>query len=475
MPYFILCVLLTVAGYASAEYSTLSQQEKIYLSDASKKSINGWLWVKIQGAPYARGFQYGYLTAQEYQEAVRVYAAMTYQTTGMTLDFFEQQGAKMHQALIPPELIEELQGLADGYTKAGVPTTLATLIGWNAYAEISGYWWPTVASQYGAAPPNMASAKGRCSAFIATGNATQDGKIAIGHETFTPFWMGQHMNVILDITPESGARMVMQTTPGWIASMTDFWVTGNGLVIVETTLAGFVGGYNTTRVPEYVRARMASQYGTSIDNWVERMNNENNGGYANSWLIGDINQNEIARFEQGLRYTNLEKKTDGAFFGRNVAFDPRIRHLECIDVGYDDSRQQTGARRTRWPQLLSQYEGQIDANISKVMLADTYDVWLRRNQASSRTICAHYDIDPQSSVSDPNAVWNVPYWPAGSVDAKVTTANLARNMSLWGIFGRADGVPFNASAFLVENPQWNWQQGYLMSRPNQPWTLFLSN
>ena len=86
----------------------------------------------------------------------------------------------------------------------------------------------------------------------------------IGHTTFTEFWNGQYMNVILDVTPDSGYRMVMQTSPGWIASMTDFWVTGAGLVILETTLAGYQG-YDVTKTPEWVRARVASQYARSLD------------------------------------------------------------------------------------------------------------------------------------------------------------------------------------------------------------------
>jgi hypothetical protein len=57
----------------------------------------------------------------------------------------------------------------------------------------------------------------------------------------------------------------------------------------------------------------------------------------------------------------------------------------------------------------------------------------------------------------------------------LTTADLAANMSVYGIFGRADGVAFDAEAFLELNPQWNWQKGYLISRPSQPWTLFNGN
>jgi hypothetical protein len=75
-------------------------------------------------------------------------------------------------------------------------------------------------------------------------------------------------------------------------------------------------------------------------------------------------------------------------------------------------------------------------------------------------------------VSDPNAVWNIPYYPAGSVEGKVTTTDLAKDLTMWGRFGRADGVAFDADQFLKDHPQWNWQAGYLISRPSQPWTIF---
>ncbi|NIT57753.1 MAG: peptidase C45, partial [Aliifodinibius sp.] len=332
-------------------------------------------------------------------------------------------------------------------------------------------WWPTAAAKYQTDTSASNGTKSHCSAFIATGSATANGKIVIGHETFTEFWNGQYMNIILDITPTQGSRIVMQTSPGWIASMTDFWVTGAGLVVAETSIVGF-HDYNVSKTPEYVRARNACQYANNIDEWVELLDANNNGGYANMWLIGDINTNEIANYEQGLKYQSFDKKADGYYFGDNAPNDPRIRYLECTDTGYNDIRQQTGARRVRWPQLLNQYNGQIDATIGQKMLADTFDVYLGHINPSSRTICSHYDVDPQPFVSDPQAVWNIPYFPGGSVDGKVTTADLACDMSMWGIFGRADGAPFDVDEFLRHHPQWAWQQGYLKSRPQQPWALF---
>jgi hypothetical protein len=472
--FILACLLVTLHwGAAAVAAETLTEEEKGWVASASRSDVNGWIWIKSGGAPFARGFQHGYLVADEFKDAWRVYDAMTLQTMGLGMDFFVEKAAEMHKPKIPKEQLDEMSGIAAGLTKAGVPTTLDQIIGWNAYMEITGYWWPTVATQYKAVAPGAqgSQAKSHCSAFIATGSATTDGKIVIGHESFTEFWNGQYMNVILDITPEKGNRVVMQTSPGWIASMTDFWVTGGALVVVETTLVGFTG-YDTTKVPEYVRAREASQYATSIDEWVKLMDAGDNGGYANAWLIGDLKTGEIAKYEQGLIYTNLQKKSDGWFFGANVPDDPRIRNLESSDVGFSDIRQQTGARRMRWPQLLTENYGKIDATIGQKMLGDTFDVYLMRIEPSSRTISSHYDTDPQPFVSDPNAVWNVPFYPAGSVDGKVTTAEAGKSMSMWGRFGRADGLEFDAEQFLAIHPQWNWQEGYLKSRPSQPWTYF---
>ncbi len=113
-----------------------------------------------------------------------------------------------------------------------------------------------------------------------------------------------------------------------------------------------------------------------------------------------------------------------------------------------------------------------NANGAKLILADTFDAYLGYDCPSSRTICSHYDADPQYYADDPNGVWNVPFYPAGSCDGKCAEAADIEAVRLWARFGRADGVPFDADAFLAAHPQWDWQAGYLKSRPHQPWTHF---
>jgi len=398
---------------------------------------------------------------------------LTYQTTGKTLAFFNENAVRIHKSKIPTELMQEITGIAAGLTKAGVAMSPDDIIGWNAFMEMTGYWWPSVlSSEYGYAPQPLGKfAKAHCSAFAATGSATKDGKAVIGHESFIEFWQGQFFNIVLDITPKTGFRMKFQAAPAYISSMTDFWLNSAGIAVVETTIAGYFG-YNASGVPEYVRVRMATQYGDSLDTWVKLMNSGNNGGYANMWILADLYTGEIAEYEEGLLYQSYVKKTDGYVFGDNVANDPRIRNLECTDTGYSDIRQQTGARRTRWPMILNENYGKIDYKIGQIMLGDTYDVYLQKINPSSRTICSHYDEDPQPYVSDPNAVWNVPFIPCGSVDGKVTSAELMKNFTISVIFGRADGAAFDADAFLNAHTQFSWQKGYLVSRPSQPWTAF---
>lgn len=446
--------------------SGLTGQQEEWVAEASRSEHNGWIYLRVKGAPFERGFQHGYLVAKEWAEAQRVYQAMTYQCYGLEYSFFQDHAVQMHQDKIPEEIAEEMKGIAAGLTAAGVPATFEDIIGWNAWMEVTDYWYPANSSKYAKAGPKGPRGS-HCSAFVATGSATKDGKFVIGHTSFDDFWAGQFFNVILDLTPEAGSRMVMQSVPGYVGSFTDFWVASSGLVVTETTIGSF-HGYDETRTPEYVRSRMATQYANTIDEWVEMVNKDSNGGYANTWLLADTKTQEIAQYEEGLIYQQLNKKTDGYFFGDNAPQDPRIMHLECDDYGFSDVRWPTGARRVRWLDLLETHAGQIDAELGQAMLGDTYDVYLGYNNPSMRTICSHYDADPLHYLS----THGVPFNPFGSVDGKVATSDDVAKMSMWGRFGRADGVAFDADEHIRQHRQFDWQKGYLGSRPSQPWTYF---
>ena len=65
--------------------------------------------LRVQGAPFERGFQHGYLVAAEYADAIRTYSAMTLHTTGMDYAFFVREAATLQRAKVPAELLQALR------------------------------------------------------------------------------------------------------------------------------------------------------------------------------------------------------------------------------------------------------------------------------------------------------------------------------------------------------------------------------
>lgn len=425
---------------------------------------DGWIYVHIEGEPYERGYQYGYLVAPELAEILANTKDLTYLETGMTWEFFAEEAQKQFLPHLDEELLQEMKGIAGGATEAGTEITWEDVLTWNGWEELVGYWWPNEMSDW--YNHHVLLDNDHCSAFIATGSYTRDGKVVMAHNSWDAFSHGQYLNEILDIQPAEGHRMFMQSAPGFICSFTDFFVTDAGLMGTETTIGGY-SQYDAGEVPEFIRVRRAMQYADDLDQWVELMKKENNGGYANSWLLADLNTGEIMRFELGLKFFNVERATDGYFVGFNAPEDPRIRNLECGNTGYADIRTAAGARRVRLTQLMEKYEGKIDVKNAQKILADHYDVYLQKVNPGSRTVEGHYELDAFE-------YWpaRLPYAPQGAVDGKVMDSDLAADLSFWARWGSSSGMPFDADEYLMEHPQWSHLGDYLKDRPARPWALF---
>lgn len=462
-----------------------------------RKEKNGWIFVHVEGSPADLGYNYGYLLADEIISAVTEAKSLIEVQTGVSWDFFlNDELSIIHnwkrslESFIYYDFYTEIRNIAAGVKAARPTSTISVddIILWNGYEELTDYWFPTVASQIyqkmggqrsGGAEMQThkhfcSGASDHCSAFIATGSYTENGKIVMAHNSFTPFENGNYMNVIADIVPEKGYRFIMQTEPGYIHSMSDFYETktgdGTGLMITETTIGGFTA-YDPSGAPEFVRIRFAVQHSNTLDDFVKNFWENNNGGYANTWLVGDIRTKEIMRFEAGLKFYKVDKTTDGYFAGFNAPLDPRIRNLECSNSGFADIRRHQGARQVRIPQLLEEFKGSINNDIAQQILADHYDVYLGKVNPCSRTICSHYELDDRAFMSQPGRP--VPFQPRGAVDGVTADSDNAKELSLWGRWGSSCGMQFDAKHFLKKNPQFEYLRPYLKDRPSQPWTKFM--
>jgi hypothetical protein len=442
----------------------LTNEQKTWLSKANRHEKNGWIYLHIEGNPEERGFQHGYLLSKEIKESIRILSEVWKYQTVMKWSWFVDRGHDILTTKTDPENLAEIDGMVEGMKVAGVTTNRDEMVSLNGLAELIGYWWPLVKDSVGVNAPDPV--KESCSSFIATGKMTKDGGIVLGHNTHDDYY-NPLCNVIIDILPEKGHRILMQTIPGFIHSGTDFFITDAGIVGSETTIGGFFP-FDTKGVPEFSRMRTATQYASSIDEWCEIMKKGNNGGYANAWLIGDVNTNEIARLELGLKYVGFEKKKDGYFIGSNVAEDLRILRFETKMTDNTNIKRSSIARRVRWKQLMNENAGKIDISQAELFEADHYDTYLNQDRPGSRTLCAHYELDPLLE----GYYLYEPFEPSGVLDGKVVDSKMAKQMSFVARWGAACGTPFDAKKFLEQHPQYDWMNGLLKDRPTQPWTVF---
>lgn len=428
---------------------------------------NGWKYISIKGKPKERGYAYGYLCATEFKEIQKMLYFLMMESFGIEWDYFIKDISNDFKEMTMknfPEFFEEMEGISDGCNANGCKTTIDEILAWNFYLSIS-YWWGTKSqTRIG----KEGGSNDKCSAFMAVGDWTEDGKIVCAHNSFSDYIDGQYANVILDLNPDKGNRFIMQTSPCWIWSGTDFFVTSKGIIGTETTIGGFFP--YEKKFPIGYRIRQAMQYGNTLDDYCEILLNENSGDYANSWLFGDINTNEILRIELGLKYYNIERTKNGFFIGFNAPYDEKIRNLEVANSGFYDIRRHQGARLVRLGDLMDEHKGKINIEIAKKIISDHYDVYLEKENLCSRCVCSHYDLDAREYMSDPSRP--KPFSPHGATDGMVCDSALAKKMSFIGRYGNSCGTPFIAEEFFKKHRQYNNFKPYIKDRPSEPWTEF---
>ena len=458
----IILILILFFGYGDVTAKAaenLTSEESEWLSKAHRSDREGWIYVHIEGTPFERGFQRGYLTATEIDNFYRTLDHRGKYKTGRDAEFYIWAADSLFGGKIPAEYVLEMEGMVKGMKKAGKEITYKEMLMLAGFIDIYWYWYSQAKHSFDDDGP------GGCSAFVATGEATNDGKFVLAHNTWTSFELCQYSNILLDIVPSEGHRIFMQTWGATLFSGTDFFLTGAGLAGCETTIGGF-SGFDSRGIPVFIRARQAMQYANNIDEWAEIMLEKNSGAYANSWLLADIKTNEIGRLELGLKFHKLEKKMSGYFHGSNVADDPVILRRET-NANSEDVRELSVARRVRWQRLMKLYYGKIDIEIGKRMLSDHYDSFYNREQPSSRTICGHIEADNGMVPGSPP-----PFSPSGAMDGKVVDAAMVKNMQFWARWGSSCGRKFNAGEFLEAHLQYEWMRGHLPDIPELPWAVF---
>ena len=438
------------------------------LAKAYRFERGGWTYVHLEGTPFNVGYQHGYLLASEIADAFAAVSLEMTHETNRDWDFFRRTAQQMFWHRIDPEYQQELKGIVAGLEAQKVNLDLDDIVAMNGFMELPDYYVPWLNSVTKAQNAPKLRAPEACSAFVATGSWTKNGQIVIAHNNWTSYADGERWRIVFDIAPQNGYRMLMDGFPGVIVSDDDFTINSAGLMVTETTITDF-HGWDPTGKPEFVRARKAMQYGASIDDFVKIMLDGNNGGYANDWLLGDRKTGEIARFENGLKHTNVWRTKDGYFVGSNFPSDADVTKDETT---FDTTNlaASANARHVRWDQLMAENKGKIDTTMAEAFESDHYDSYTKKEGANRRTLCGHGDV---ATPGDPSYERN-PFNPTGAVQAKVTDSAMAASMSLIARIGHPCGANFDAAKFLEQHSAYSWQAPVLRDMDAGPWTQFKS-
>jgi hypothetical protein len=425
---------------------------------------SGWIQVRLAGTPREIGFQHGSLLTGEILDAKKAIQLLLQHDTQKGWDFYRTAAREMLWPKIEEEYRQELQGIADGVKSKGFEVDVWDITAMNAWMELGWYYVPEYDKRHGIKTAATLQAPEHCSAFVATGSYTADGKVVVAHNAWVDYVVGERWNIVFEIAPEHGNRIFMDGFPGLIHSADDFAMNSAGLIVTETTIGSF-HGFDPSGVPEFVRARKAVQYAANIDQFDRIMRKGNNGGLANNWLVADRNTGEIASLELGLKNVTLQRKKDGFFAGSNL---PESQKLIQEETDFKPSPgDSSAARHARWLQLFEENKGKIDVALAQQFLADDFDVILKKRQPSERTLCGRIDLSPRGLPT-----WQKPYGPAGAVQNKATDASMAAQMGFVAAYGPQCGPEFRADEFTAKHPEFAWQNPSLRDMPSKPWATF---
>ena len=394
---------------------------------AYRYPTGGWIYLHIEGSPYERGYQHGHLMAKEIvQYMERCAADLDSKGKNQSWALARTSANAMFLRGFDQEILEEMKGIADGASDAGArwedrKIDLVDIVTANTTVELGELrnalpMTPSGLEGLHLEPPAYFDHKRdvpfneHCSAFAANGKATHDGRMVIGHITMWPLTLAEQTNVMLDIKPTAGHRVLIQSYPGGIESGTDWYQNDAGMVLTETTIRQ--SPFNIQGTPIAYRARKAIQYGGNVDQVVEILTTKNNGLYTNEWLIGDAKNDEIAMYEMGTYKTRLYRSskndwfegTEGFYWGDNNAKDLNVRlEYQPDPKGAPEYVPYVPASRDlKWQQLYGEYKGKMDEGFGFL------------------------------------AFRTPPLVTSSSMDAKITSAEMASHMMVWAVFGKSN-------------------------------------
>jgi len=490
---------LTPEEMRSGEGVPMASDSAAQYGQGYRYNVQGLIYVHIEGDAVERGRQHGHLLYPEIMDMLHRWANTIHNAPVMSSLHINQTSERYQQISqrwwnfcrsramnifweqYPAEYQREVKGIAQGVANRGgqlfgEPVTYEDILTLNEMYEFMSMLVNPAKSIHplrslyydllGVAPEleekqadfitslvNQPPAH-HCNGFIATGDATSNGQMVASDSVWFGSWwysyyIAQRWNVIMDIIPARGNRVVMGTSPGLIWSDEDYYQNDQGLVLIETTCPQ--GLWKKNGLPLAVRARTAMQYGSTVDDAIEALRGNNNGIMNAVWLIGDATTGEIARFELGLYESAVWRTTNGFYWSANNPMDPSVRReqlrlesakgvlFRAFNILFNTSgyeyytlQYHPSPRDIRFEEMGNEYYGRIDAEVVKKIMS----------------------TPPMTDFTS---------------DCKLTDSYLLEDNGLWAFWGNTGGRIWNTSDLrpnlrgIVDVPPAGWVRMYGLS------------
>ena len=400
LPIFIPIRITAVDNYKSM-ILTSGQYGKGY-----RYNIQGWVYIHIEGEPYERGYQYGYLASAEIMDMMQRWINLEYKKVKLLIffpisnlcrspeklwNYFKDKAEDCFKKYVPEEYIKELKGLTDGLKAKGAKIfnrgiEFEDILTYQFIQDIeySSFKNPFKRSHFlqrlffGIKQILTIGIDdfyaGHCTAFIATGDATKNGEIVVAHSSIFNKYVAERCNILLDVEPSDGNRFLMTCPPGSIWSQEDWYQNEKGIILTETELIP-QGPWKKRGIPKGVRSRKAIQYSDCIDEVIELLINGNNGLIPNEWLIGDKKTGEIASIQLALYNRPIKRTFDGYYWSCNLPHNRNvIRELWYSTILFNILSRRYPQKfflitAEKFKELGEQNYGKIDTYIAKKIMS----------------------------------------------------------------------------------------------------------
>jgi len=141
---------------------------------------------------------------------------------------------------------------------------------------------------------------GRCSAFVRAADGNQD--LFVGHTTWDDYSkmtrIFKYYKFTLNGAETAATQIAFSSYPGVVSSTDDFYLTNNGLAVMETSLEildpvawdGVLDFPSNPHIPNFAHVMITNRLAKSAAHWARMFSQVNTGTYTSQWMVVDYKQ-----------------------------------------------------------------------------------------------------------------------------------------------------------------------------------------